>query len=204
MEARHRYQQVAQLHVRCLDRGFLATLGQGFLELMYEAIDAAPGAMLLTAERNGRVAGFITGGTGMRPIYAQMLRSPFRLARSMLPSLLSVSRIRRILEIVRYSGGSALPLDLPDGELLSLAVGEEWRGKGVAEELYQQLVRRFYQSGVAEFRIIVGESLQPAHRFYRRMGAVPVAEIQVHTGEASTVYVHTVTSSFDTTHCVES
>ena len=45
---------------------------------------------------------------------------------------------------------------------------------------------------MGEFKIIVGAPLAPAHRFYRRMGAVPVAEMEVHGGAASTVYLQRV------------
>lgn len=193
MNPRDRYRQVAGLHVRCLDQGFLASLGEGFLALMYEAIDRADGTVLLTEERDGVVVGFITGGEGMGPIYRRMLRSPMRLGLALAPALLSVTRLRRIIEIMRYSGGGGgLPLDMPDAELLSLAVAPEWRGKGVAEALYQRLFEDFRARSVGAFRIIVGEALAPAHRFYRRMGAERAGEVEVHEGEGSTVYVHRV------------
>ena len=73
MTPRERYRRVAGLHMRCLDQGFLATLGEGFLALMYEAIDRTEGATLLVAEHDGQVQGFVTGGVGMggpRPQYS--------------------------------------------------------------------------------------------------------------------------------------
>lgn len=189
MEPRERYLQVAQLHVRCLDQGFLATLGERFLALMYEAIDAGQDSTLLTIERNGEIAGFITGGVGMSSIYREMMRKPIRLAGALAPALFNVSRLRRIFEILRYGGGDSVPANLPGAELLSLAVAPEWRGKGLAEDLYQSLVERFQQRGVDAFRIIVGEALEPAHRFYRRVGAVAAGQVEVHEGELSTVYI---------------
>src|SRR5690606_39713046 len=104
MTPRERYLQVARLHMRCLDQGFLATLGEGFLTLMYEAIDRADEATLLVAEQDGLVQGFITGGVGMGPIYRRMMRSPLRLGMALTPALLRPAKVRRILEIVRYSG----------------------------------------------------------------------------------------------------
>lgn len=187
-----RYRQVARLHVRCLDQGFLATLGEGFLALMYEAIDRADGATLLVAEEDGRVQGFITGGVGMGPIYRRMMRSPMRLGLALAPAMLRPAKVRRILDIVRYSGDGGLPDGLPDAELLSLAVAPEWRGKSVAEGLYQRLVEDFRKRGVGAFRITVGETLAPAHRFYQRMGASVAGEVEVHGGEKSKVYVHRV------------
>ena len=91
---------------------------------------------------------------------------------------------------MRYSGDATLPAGVPDPELLSLAVASEWRGQGVADRLYERLLAEFRASGVDAFRIIVGEALAPAHRFYQRMGAVAAGEVQVHDGERSAVYVH--------------
>lgn len=190
MTRRERYRQVAQLHLRSLDQGFLGTLGEGFLALMYEAIDRAEGTVLLVAEDGGQVQGFITGGTGMGSIYRTMLRSPVRLGLALAPALLRPAKVRRILEILRYSREAALPGGLPEAELLSLAVAPEWRGTAVAEGLYRRLVEDFRRRGVGAFRITVGETLAPAHRFYQRMGATVAGEVEVHGGEISKLYVH--------------
>lgn len=192
MTPAERHRQVARLHVRCLDQGFLATLGEGFLALMYEAIDRADGTVLLVEEQDGQVRGFIAGGTGMGPIYRRMLRRPVRLGLALARVMWRPSRMRRVLEILRYSGKGALPRELPDAELLSLAVAPEWRGKGVADRLYVRLVEHFDCRGVDAFRITVGEALAPAHRFYQRMGAAAAAQVTVHGNEVSKVYVHQV------------
>lgn len=192
MSRRHDYLAVARLHMRCLDRGFLATLGERFLALMYEAIDLSDDAVLLTETVDGQVVGFITGGSGMGPIYRRMLRSPLRLAVSLAPAVVQPAKVWRIVEILRYSGGQALPPGLPDPELLSFAVAPNWRGKGIAERLYRRLLAEFLSRGIGAFRITVGEALSPAHAFYRRMGAVAAGQVEVHGGERSTVYVHRI------------
>lgn len=189
MNAVERYRQVARLHVECLDRGFLATLGDDFLALMYEAIDLSPTAVLLTEEEGDQVTGFVTGGIGMGPIYREMVRRPARLAAALAPVLVRPAKLRRILDILRYSVAAPRAADMPDAELLSLMVAPVARGTGTAERLYRRLSAHFLSDGVAAFRITVGEALAPAHRFYSRMGADVVDEIEVHGGERSTVYV---------------
>lgn len=196
MDAISRYRHVAALHAANIDQGFLATLGVPFLSLMYRAIDEAPDSVLLTEERGGRVVGFVSGGVGMGPIYRRLLRRPFSLARALLPSALHPSRVKRIVDILLYgrqlSPGAAV---LPDAELLSIAVDGAARGGGVAEHLYRRLENHFRQRGFSAFRITVGDALTPAHRFYSRMGAIPVTHTQVHAGEGSVVYVQTVSRS---------
>lgn len=187
------YRQVAQLHIACIDRGFLSTLGPGFLALMYQAIDETEGAVLLVeTDDTGRVTGFVTGGTGMGAIYRRMLRRWPRLIATLAPSLINPRKVKRILEILRHSRGGDAPAGLPDHELLSIAVSRDARRGGVAARLYRGLSDRFAAMGADGFRIVVGESLGPAHAFYRRMGAEPAAEISVHDGASSTVYVQRI------------
>lgn len=184
------YDQVAALHISCIGQGFLATLGVPFLALMYQAIDESDTAVLLTEQRDGRAIGFVSGCVGMKAIYQRMMRSPFRLARALLPSLIHPTRLAKVLDILRYDGGgtSSKP-DWPPAELLSIAVVPEVRGSGVAEILYRNLASHFAAVGEPAFRIVVGNALEPAHRFYKRMGAIPVGRIEVHRGEGSVVYV---------------
>ena len=183
------YRQVAQLHVDNINQGFLATLGTDFVSLMYQAIDEAQDSVLLVEERDGRVVGFVSGGKGMGTIYKRMLRHPLRLGLALLPSALSPKRVLRILEILRYSQRQNLGADLPDAELLSIAVDPGFRGQQLADGLYHRLEEHFRRSGIASFKIIVGDALAAAHRFYRRMGAQPAAETEVHKGASSTVYI---------------
>ena len=193
MTSIERYQQVAALHAAGIHQGFLATLGIPFLALMYRAIDEAPESVLLVEEYNERVIGFASGGIGMGAIYRRMLRHPFRLGAALLPSVVRPTRLLRIIEILRYSRSTGNEQSLPAAELLSIVVDPTWRGKDVANKLYNQLVEAFRERGVEEFRITVGASLAAAHRFYQRMGAVVVGQTQVHHGEPSSVYVYRIT-----------
>lgn len=186
------YRRVAELHIACINKGFLATLGPGFLSLVYEAIDEGPDSVLLVSRDGEQIVGFVSGASGMGPIYRRMLRHWPRLAMTLFPSILSPRRLWRILEIVRYSGGAPPSISLPQAELLSIGVDASFRGKSHAETLYQRLCDHFLSRGVSQFKIVVGAPLEPAHRFYRRMGAVPAAQVEVHRREASTVYVQTV------------
>lgn len=184
-----RYRQVAVLHAENISQGFLATLGVPFLSLMYRALDEAKGSVLLTEEIHDRVVGFVSGCEGMGSVYRRMLRYPLRLGLALLPSIVRPGRVRRIVEIVRYGGGEGSTPDLPRAELLSIAVDKSVRGTGVAERLYRRLQSHFSDRGVDAFRIVVGDALLPAHRYYRKMGAMPVSRIEVHAGEGSVVYV---------------
>lgn len=187
-----RYRQVAALHAASIDQGFLSSLGERFLALMYSAIDGAPDGVLIVEEREGRVLGFVAGAAGMHGIYRRLLRRPLPLVLALAPSMLRPSRLRRIFEILRYGRSDGGGQHWPTTELLSIAVSLDSRGQGIAESLYQRLIDHFRSRGIADFRIVVGDALAPAHRFYRRMGAVPAGRIEVHAGEGSKVYVQAI------------
>ena len=186
-------QQVAELHAAGIDRGFLATLGTRFLRLLYRAIDESPAGTLAMEVRDGRVVGFIAGSDGMRPVLRRMLRHPVALAAALLPVLVRPRKLAGILEVLRAGGADDAPPGappLPRAELLSLAVDPRYRGQGIADALYRTLQARFRERGILAFRIVVGDPLVPAHRFYRRMGARAAARTEVHRGAGSTIYVH--------------
>lgn len=184
------YREVAAIHSQTINQGFLPTLGVNFLTLLYESIDADPNSALFFERFDEKVVGFVAGGRGMGSIYRQMLRRWPRLIWALLPALLSPRKIKRIGEIIWFSRKQKPLPGCPRAELFSIAVLESARGIGVAQRLYQALAQRFTEDGETSFCIVVGNGLAPAHRFYQRMGAVPMAQISVHDGQGSILYRH--------------
>jgi GNAT superfamily N-acetyltransferase len=192
--------QVAELHAEGLKSGFLSSLGRRFLELLYTAIDESDESVLIVEMEGDRVAGFITGGNGMRSIYSRLMRRPLRLTFSLAPNLLSPKKLSGILEVL-IKGGGASPetsqSSLPRHELLSMVVASNFRGQGVSEKLYRRLCDYFVAQGAGSFRILVGGQLDTANRFYGRMGAVAATEIYFHGGAVSTIYVQDLSAWSD-------
>ena len=81
------YREIARLHIECIENGFLPSLGEAFLALLYEAIDADPKSVLIVESKNGKVIGFVAGGSGKRSLYYQMLKRKSRLFYSLVSSL---------------------------------------------------------------------------------------------------------------------
>jgi GNAT superfamily N-acetyltransferase len=126
---------------------------------------------------------------GMRSVYRQMLLAFPRLLYALLPSFVSPFKMFRMLEILLHARRSEAAVGWPSYELLSIAVDPSSRGRGVSDRLYMGLVDHCRSSGIASFRIVVGAGLDSAHRFYSRMGAEVVGNVQVHGGQDSLVYV---------------
>lgn len=187
------YRRVAQLHVEGINQGFLASLGVSFLSVMYQAIDEGPDSILIVCQNGGQVIGFVAGAVGMRGVYLRMLKRWPKLLVCLTPFVFSASTVRKLSELLVYSADISrrgqMTLRLPDAELLSIAVDANCRGAGHARSLYQQLSAWFVERGCVEFKIVVGEKLDDAHRFYLSMGAEPKGEITVHRGQSSIVYV---------------
>jgi GNAT superfamily N-acetyltransferase len=131
----------------------------------------------------------------MTHVYQRMMRRFLIWSIRLFPVLLTPSRFRRVREVLRYTKKGPERTDLPTAELLSIAVDRAYRGKGIAEALYTDLTAYFKQMQVDEFKIIVGGKLDSAHKFYKRMGAQALTELELHEGAKSVVYVQTVSAT---------
>ena len=183
------YQKVAQLHCEHINQGFLATLGPSFLTLLYEAIDKDKSSVLIAKEVNGKVVGFVSGAVSLRPIYKQLLYRPFSLFIALISCFLSLSKLLKIIEVLRISKNNPVLKGLPRHELLTIVVDPSCQGQGHAEDLFQSLCSYFEAVNVMNFKIVVGGKLARANAFYLKMGCVVAGEIEVHKGKHSLVYV---------------
>lgn len=187
------YYQLARLHASNLDQGFLSTLGVPFLSELYRAIEECSGTILITKSEQGKVVGFTAGlSAPMSVIYRHMMRRVHLWVWSLIPVLFSLGRIKQFIEIFLYTRSESDRGGVPVAELLSIALVPAWRGKGIAEAMYSELVDYFRKMNIRQFKIVVGEELTPAHRFYQRMGAQAVGQVEVHGGKRSVVYVQEV------------
>lgn len=188
------YRAVAKLHCEHINKGFLATLGDSFLTLLYEAIDTETDSVLLVEKENDIVVGFIAGTHGLRKIYKHLLSQPLRLIYSLKNCFLSPSKIFKIVEILLITKGNKPSINIPNHELLSIVINPAYQGKGYAENLFEALCSHFRNLGASSFSIVVGKNLDRAHAFYIKMGSVPIREMQVHKGAFSVLYVKELSS----------
>ena len=93
------YREIARLHIECIEDGFLPTLGEAFLALLYESIDADPNSVLIIENKNDRLIGFVAGGYGMRSIYSKMLKQWPRLFCTLLPSFCNPFKLKKFLRL---------------------------------------------------------------------------------------------------------
>lgn len=179
---------VSALHKEHINSGFLSSLGAPFLNILYRSLVDFEKGILLVAENEGKIIGFISGTVDTNVFYKYFLkRNFFRIAFVLLSKVFSINVIKKVLETAKYSKKD-LEISVPDAELLSMAVAENFQGKGIAKQLFEKLVNEFHDRNINEFKIIAGNQLDEANKFYQKIGCKKIGEIEVHKGNFSSVY----------------
>ena len=187
--------QVASMHFSLLSDGFLASLGHDFLYLIYKEIYASDNATLIVTREGNLVSGYIAGGTGLKHIYLRLIKSPFKLIRTLLPKLWSMRIFVHLISVifrnqrVNYNGKPQT-----SAELYSICVARKYHGTGVADELYLKLSQYFKNNDVDEFLIFVGENLDRAQSFYIKRGADKVGSVAQGAGKMSVIFSQKIAS----------
>ena len=186
---RNKYEQVASLHVTMIPDGFLSSLGERFLSLLYEGIDKSEKNFLDVAlDEDGDLIGFVAGGSSYSEVYFHFFRNPYRFTRSLTYNVSLLFKVMGIFEILFRTIGGRKETKYPTAELYSIAVtGSRQRG-GIAKSLFENLVDYFAVQGYCSFDIRVGASLSNAHAFYSKQGAVKQHRVTFHGSDSSIVY----------------
>jgi glycosyltransferase involved in cell wall biosynthesis/GNAT superfamily N-acetyltransferase len=189
---RQQIAMIARMHRDGVGEGFLSTLGEPALRLLYRHVAASRHCKVFVAlAPNGETVGYIAGCRDTSALFREFaLRRWPAAARVLLPRLLSPARIRRAAETLRYP--SSAPAGLPKAELVNVVVQPAWRGRGVAEQLLAKLMEWFAEQGETAVKAVSGDQLTRAHRFYEKSGARLEGHTCVHRGVGSRVYVYSV------------
>jgi len=180
---------VADLHKSTIP-GFLSTLGSPFLTILYEKMAKDPNSFVLLAKSEGRIEGFVSGSVNVRKFYKRFLiNSFFQVFITLIPQFLNPSVWKKIVETLRYPLKNG---DLPQAELLSIAISKKARGKGVAVRLFDSFKEEMERRRVKQFKVTVGSENLIANRFYKKVGFKLIAQREVHAGEKSNVWVYSL------------
>lgn len=160
---------VTGLHSEALKIGFLSTLGEDFLEIIYMGIMASELGVVFVYEKDGVVAGYISGSTDTEKLFKEIKRRKLpRLAGNL---AFKVVRKPSIIKNLRRSSqypdlaGKNVP-----AELLSIAVVKDARGKGIGSALVEALIEYFKAKKVSAFKVSVDQRLEGADEFYEALG----------------------------------
>lgn len=192
LSARHA-SRVAVLHQRCIDTGFLSSLGPRFLTQLYTAIPRTASGFGYVAERDGQVVAFIACAERLGALYKQALRCRgLRMALSMVPRVLNPRVFKRVIETLFYP--SKMETAYPAAEVLSIVAAPEARGTGVAMELMQRAFDEFRARGIYDVKVQVWSRNAAAKCFYEKCG-FSLAGQKTHHENVLDVYVIDLRSS---------
>jgi ribosomal protein S18 acetylase RimI-like enzyme len=179
---------VAGLHSERIGEGFLATLGPRFLTRLYRRIALSPHALLLVAESGGRIVGFVAAATNTRRLYGEFIRHDALVAGlAAAPAVLRAPR--RVWETLRYGSAADGDGQLPDAEVLSIAVTADAGGRGIGGALLAAALHELARGGTRSARVVTAVGNDAALAMYERAGFRRRTRTEVHAGVPQEVLV---------------
>ena len=186
------YRQLASIHKAEINEGFLPTLGLPFLTRLYQSLSNSPHSFLIVAEERKKIVGFICGGIDTSKV---MRRFVMRYGMFVLPKLivsfLSLKKIQKILETLFYPT-QKINIELPKPEILNFCVSKEYQRQGIGGKLFFAFIDKLRQLGIDKIKIVTGENQKKAQNFYESMSAKKVADIEIHKGVKSSIYIYEI------------
>lgn len=178
--------RAAELHASSITQGFLSRLGPRFLERLYRCVVKDEGSVLYVAEDDGNVVGMIAATEDVHALYRRFLRRD-----GVIAGLVAAPRVLRnapaVFETLRY--GSSTETDLPPAEVLSMAVDDVARGRGLGRQLIEYVNVEFIRRGTPSAKVVIGGPNDPTLHLYRTCGYQDASTIEVHRNMPSQVLV---------------
>ena len=185
------YRQIAALHKRSLPYGFLSSLRIESLAVIYRALDAGHGSVVLTRYDQDVLAGFVAGSISRKAQMSALLSHSLSISMRLIFDPAIYLKFGKMLSIASHFGSTSdARQGLPPAELLSIAVSPEYRGQEYGKELYRDLVSWFEQRDVSEFHIRVGKALHNAQAFYESVGAILVPGAKIGISDETIIFRH--------------
>ncbi len=182
--------QVAKIHKEEIKKGFLSSLPLPFLATLYQAIIASPGGFCVVAKEDERVVGFIAGTVSVKQFYIFFLKRYFFSSLVVLCfRMFRFSQLKKMVETLLYPVKESA---VPPAELLTMAVSHTFQGQGVAQAMFKEFVARMKQKNIKEFKVLVGEELLPAIRFYEKSGFAFLKDTSIHDNKKTKIYVYLI------------
>jgi ribosomal protein S18 acetylase RimI-like enzyme len=188
------YIWIAKLHMDSIPTGFLSKLGLTFLTELYRAIQQEKGSVVFVAETDGRVDGFLAGTTTINRLYKRVIIGKwYRFIFPLLKFVVNIKAAKMIIETFLYGFKTSTSETIKSihAELLSIAVLESGRGKGVGKALLVNLENFFRSSGVPNYKVVTFSKDEQANCFYRSCQFILNRQF-VHHGNTMNEYVKEV------------
>ena len=186
--------QLVELHLQAFPVSQSTQFGRDFLKCYYGGAIRSPHTISYIWKENGKITGFIFGGTNKQELSRQILMSSMaNFTKVVIVNVLKdpINSIKRFWSyLVHYilPGGDNFYAD-DTATLDSVAVLKEYRGQGISDELINAFLEKLKEAGVSACRLgVLGENTA-ARRFYERNGFEQL-------NEEGTIYLYFIDSKY--------
>lgn len=188
---------LARLHIATLSSSFLASLGFNFLNKLYAFLIDKEKVWIY--EENNEIKGFVSfsmNSAGMMKRF--LINCPGCILSLALKTIVHPANLKRFIETFWAPFKSKKKkiykssLNLPSAELLSISISPSCQASGIGSQLVKALEDYLLQNQISHYKVVAGEELVEANKFYLKNGFVLAAQIQIHDNLLSNVYIKNI------------
>ena len=180
--------EVAKLHIQEINTGFISSLGLPFVKALYKAIAEHESSFGFVEQDGDVIQGFLVFASNLNHLYKTMfLKKLPRLFFPLIGKLLFFKTLQNIYETLFYPRKTKI-LNLPEAELLSIAVAKSFQGRGIARQLVQEGLKECAKRNIKSVKVLVDIANEAANTLYLHNGFRLANQITSH-GVLSNIYV---------------
>jgi len=175
MNLKHKH-AVAELHRISIRTGLIAGLGQRFCEQLYWGMANTPYSFVLVVDDDQQnTMGFVCATSNASKMYSFVLmKRCFHLFFSVIHKLIRpsviLSAIKSILRPRTLKKSAQPDWDLPDAEIISIAVRPESQGRNIGTQLLKAALKRLKQMNCDRVHVVTSDDNEKATAFYMKHG----------------------------------
>ncbi|NCA77654.1 MAG: N-acetyltransferase [Alphaproteobacteria bacterium] len=189
----HQIGKIAELHKQVLTSGFLSRLDTAILGKLYKLI-LKEGILLAAVTDDSSLAGFVSFSHDTKKLMRMFVKSsPDIYLRLFITYLRHPSFVLRSLETMlapfKHGNNNKGIRNIPASELLSIVVNPAVQHTGTGTALLQKLEGELKKRKIYSYKVVAGEQLISANRFYQKNEFLLTDRIRIHGKTMSNVFV---------------
>jgi len=181
---------LARLHAETLPESFLSQLGISFLNKLYDFLVKTE--LVLVKVDHNRIKGFVSFSSDSANMMKRFLfHCPSCMVLLIIKTIVHPSILKLLFETyqapIKSKNKNGLDI-FPGGELLSISVDINCQASGIGSRLLNALEEELIENNIFQYKVIVGEKLKNANKFYLKNGFSFADQINIHGNEVSNIY----------------
>ena len=185
---------LAELHHKTITEGFLSKLGKDFLRSLYCFLINKE--LVLVYKNNNKILGFVSFSLNSNHLIKKFARTkPLGILQILWFTIKNPLLLFSIIETglipfkSKFHLNNSINKKLPVSELLSISVDNAFQKEQIGTQLLHALEEYLCSVGQKTYKVIAGESLISANRFYLKNGFLLTKKIKTHGENLSNVYI---------------